>query len=287
MTNYESQNFADWCALIFRNVFTEFIIGYLQPGHPIAMMMFKTFGYIIMTQALYFCQDLKLGHYMHVPQRSLFAAQAIATIWSCFCQLGTVQWALGAIKGICTSAASGNFTCSYIKTFYNASVIWGAIGPKHLFSGDAIYKDLQWFWLIGFFLPIVFFGIARFIIPKSGLVRKINVPLIFGAMAYIPPYSAMNILSYCAVGWIFNKYIRDKARGWWMHYNYITSAALDVGLAICAIVLFFCVQLPGGTMSEWWGTSVIENTVDMMGTAVRKTVSGDETFGPAPGSWKW
>lgn len=43
------------------NVLTEFLIGYMQPGRPIAMMLFKTYGYITMSQALYFIQDLKLG----------------------------------------------------------------------------------------------------------------------------------------------------------------------------------------------------------------------------------
>lgn len=176
------------------NVFTEFIIGYVQPGHPIAMMMFKTFGYIVMTQALYFCQDLKLGHYMHVPQRSLFTAQLVATIWSCLCQLSTVEWAMGAIKNVCTSEASGYFTCAYVKTFYNASVIWGAIGPKHLFSGDSTYKNLQWFWFVGFFAPFLVYGMAR-MFPKVGLIRKISMPLIFACMGYVPPYSPMNIVS--------------------------------------------------------------------------------------------
>lgn len=44
------------------NVFTEFIIGYMLPGRPLAMMEFKTFGYITMTQGLLYTQDLKLGH---------------------------------------------------------------------------------------------------------------------------------------------------------------------------------------------------------------------------------
>ena len=49
------------------NVITELIIGYALPGRPIAMMMFKTWGYITMVQALQFTQDFKLGHYMKVP----------------------------------------------------------------------------------------------------------------------------------------------------------------------------------------------------------------------------
>lgn len=176
------------------NIFTEFIISYLQPGHPIAMMMFKTFGYITMTQALYFCQDLKLGHYMHVPQRSLFTAQLVATIWSCFCQLGAVEWALGAIKNVCTEEASNLFNCLYIATFYNASVIWGAVGAKHLFSSGALYKDLQYFWLIGFFLPFIGYSLAR-AFPKRSFLRRINTPLMLNSMSYVPPYSAMNIVS--------------------------------------------------------------------------------------------
>lgn len=43
------------------NVMTEFVIGYMLPGRPMAMMLFKTYGYISMYQGLYFSQDMKLG----------------------------------------------------------------------------------------------------------------------------------------------------------------------------------------------------------------------------------
>lgn len=46
------------------NVFTEFLVGYILPGRPNAMMMFKTYGYISMTQGLAFIEDMKLGHYL-------------------------------------------------------------------------------------------------------------------------------------------------------------------------------------------------------------------------------
>ena len=74
------------------NVFTEFLIGYMLPGRPIAMMIFKTYGYFTMAQALSFTQDLKLGHYLKVPQRCLFAGQLVATIWACFVQLAVIEW---------------------------------------------------------------------------------------------------------------------------------------------------------------------------------------------------
>ncbi len=43
----------------------------MQPGLPTAMMLFKTYGYITMYQALAFVKDLKLGHYMKVPPRTM------------------------------------------------------------------------------------------------------------------------------------------------------------------------------------------------------------------------
>ena len=69
------------------NVITEFLIGYMQPGRPLAMMLFKSYGYITMSQALYFIQDLKLGHYMKVPPRTMFWSQVVATIWSVIVQV--------------------------------------------------------------------------------------------------------------------------------------------------------------------------------------------------------
>jgi hypothetical protein len=93
-------------------------------------------------------------------------------------------------------------------------------------------------------------------------------------------------LAYCSFGWLFNKFIKDRYRGWWMNYNYITAAAWDVGLALMSIVLFFAVQLPTNkVMPDWWGTTVI-NTIDITGSGnVRKTVADGETFGPR--EWKW
>ena len=46
---------------------TELIIGYALPGNPLAMMLFKTWGYNTMVQALQFTSDFKLGHYMKIP----------------------------------------------------------------------------------------------------------------------------------------------------------------------------------------------------------------------------
>ncbi|PIA48851.1 hypothetical protein AQUCO_01300038v1 [Aquilegia coerulea] len=57
------------------NVITEYIIGYVYPQRPLANMCFKVYGYVSMLQAISFLTDLKLGHYMKIPPRTMFLAQ--------------------------------------------------------------------------------------------------------------------------------------------------------------------------------------------------------------------
>ncbi|KAG9608482.1 small oligopeptide transporter, partial [Aureobasidium melanogenum] len=262
------------------NVFTEFLIGYMQPGKPNAMMLFKTYGYITMTQGLAFTQDMKLGHYLKVPPKTMFMGQLIATIWSCIVQLAVFEWAFGGgIKDLCALHQVNHFTCPGGRVFYNASVIWGVIGPARMFSGDATYKNLQWFWLAGAAAPVIFFFAAKQW-PKSP-IRFLSAPLIFGGTGQIPPATPLNYLSWGVVGFIFNKWIRNRYRGWWMRFNYITSAALDSGLAISTILIVLTISLTNTDAPNWWGNVAVYNTMDSLGTAVSKVLPEGATFGPS------
>ncbi|RDW74522.1 small oligopeptide transporter, OPT family [Aspergillus mulundensis] len=264
------------------NVITEFVIGYMQPGRPMAMMLFKTYGYISMSQGLYFTQDLKLGHYMKIPPRVTFAAQMVACLWSSIVQICVMNWALGAITDVCSLDQPNRYTCPNGRVFFNASVIWGTIGPAKMFSPGQMYASLQWFWLAGFALPVIFFIAAKLLrnTKYARWVRLLNAPIIFGGSALIPPATPLNYLSWGIVGFIFNKYIRDRWRGWWMQYNYVVSAGLDVGLALCTILIFLTLNLTKTDFPAWWGTNIAADTMDAAGTAVQVT---GVKFGPE--SW--
>ena len=175
------------------NVFTEFIIGYMLPGRPVAMMLFKTYGYITMVQGLYFLQDLKLGQYMKVPFRVLFWGQAAATIWSCFVQVAVLHWGITNISDVCTNDQVNNFTCPNGRVFFNASVIWGLIGPQRIFSPGALYSGLLFFWLVGVLTPIAIYIGAR-MFPKSS-IRYLSAPIIFGGTGNLPPATPLNYVS--------------------------------------------------------------------------------------------
>ncbi|RXW17009.1 hypothetical protein EST38_g8852 [Candolleomyces aberdarensis] len=189
------------------NVITELIIGYILPGKPIAMMLFKTWGYITMAQALTFASDFKLGHYMKIPPRQMFFAQVVCAIVAGTVQLGVQSW---------------------------------------MFD---------------------------------------NIPVILAGTGLIPPANAVNYVTWGITGFIFQYVIRRRKFEWWSKYNYVLSAALDSGVAISVIVIFFCLQYPQNgtigleTIQAWWGNTVFINTADSHGTPLRKLGEGKAMFG--------
>lgn len=263
------------------NVLTEFIVGYVQPGRPMAMMLFKAYGYMALYQGLGFAQDMKLGFYMKVPTRVVFSAQVVACLWSAVVQVAVLNWALGSIKDVCTQDQTYHFSCPNGRVFFNASIIWGAIGPQRIFSPGQLYNGMLYFFIPGLLLPIaIYFAARRW--PRSN-IRFLNAPIIFGGAGLIPPATPLNYLAWGFVGFIFNKYIRSRFRGWWMQYNYIFSAGMDVGLAISTIVIFCALELTNTAFPAWWGNTQSQNTLDVLDTAVQATVAPGQMFGPS----KW
>lgn len=261
------------------SVITEFIIGYMRPGRPLGMMIFKTYGYISMFQGLAFTQDLKLGHYMKVPPKTLFWSQTIATFWGGLVQTAVYGWAINTIPNICEADQKDQFTCPYGNTFFTASVVWGLIGPARSFNPGMIYHSVLWFFLLGLLLPIAVFVGAK-VWPNSR-IKAVCAPLVIGGSGYIPPATPISYLSWGAVGFLFNRLIKNRRRGWWMQYNYITSAGLDTGLAVCTILIFFTIQLTKTQVPQWWGNVNVFNTLDAsVDSNVQKMVSPGKIFGP-------
>ncbi|EIN07938.1 small oligopeptide transporter [Punctularia strigosozonata HHB-11173 SS5] len=266
------------------NVITELIIGYALPGRPVAMMMFKTWGYITMAQALTFASDFKLGHYMKIPPRPMFWAQTWATVVAGTVQLGVQAWMFTNINGMCDSDQPDGFICPSTEVFGTASIIWGVIGPALQFSKGQLYYGLTFFFLIGAIAPCIPWLITRKY-PNS-FFKYVNMPVIFTGTGLIPPATAINYVPWTIVGFIFQYVIRRRHFAWWTKYNYVLSAALDSGVAVSIIIIFFCLQFPkNGTIGEnsiltWWGNTVYLNNGDANGVTM-KTLAPGETFGPS------
>ncbi|KAK3943027.1 OPT family small oligopeptide transporter [Diplogelasinospora grovesii] len=261
------------------NVLTEFVFGYIQPGRPLALMIFKTFGYITMSQALTFVGDLKFGHYMKIPPRTMFMAQVVATTFSCFIQIMVLNYALKTIPGVCTPTQPEHFTCPGGRVFFSASVIWGLIGPARMFSPGQIYSGLFTFFAVGAIVPVIIYFAAKKW-PKSP-IKFLMAPLIFGGAGSIPPATPLNYLSWGIVGFIFQHLIRKRYFGWWSRLNFLTSSGLDLGLALSTLVIFFAFTLNNINPPSWWGNDIVTSTMDFQDTAIQVVLPEGQTFGPA------
>ena len=86
----------------------------------------------------------------------MFLAQVFATVIAGTVQLGVQSWMFTNIPGMCDPKQKDGFICPSTEVFGTASIIWGVIGPKRIFSSGQIYNKLLWFFLIGAFVPYVY-----------------------------------------------------------------------------------------------------------------------------------
>ncbi|CAN8102870.1 unnamed protein product [Discula destructiva] len=256
----------------------QLVCGAVFPGRPVANMVFVTYGYISSSQGVKFAADLKLGHYMKIPPRTLFWVQMVATIISSLTQIGVLNWMFANVPGICTTEAINGFTCPLARVHFNGSILWGVVGPSEFFGPGATYRPLVWCFLVGAIAPIPLYFYSRN--KKRSMIRKINLPVLFGSLSWIPPATGLNFSVWALVCFIFNYLVKNRRPGWWAKYTMTLSAALDSGLAFGIVVVFFGFIYPGVVKNfKWWGTEVYKQGCDWQACSYN-TVPDGQHFGP-------
>lgn len=215
---------------------------------------------------------------MKIPPRLLFGVQMAATVMSSLTQIGVLNWMLANIPGICTPSAINGFTCPIARVHFNGSILWGVVGPQRFFGPSAIYRPLVWAFLVGAIAPLITYALGRK--DRRSIWRRVNLPVVFGSLSWIPPATGLNFSVWALVCWLFNHVIRRRRGQWWAKYNMILSAALDSGVAISVLAIFFGVVYPGWADEfKWWGTEVYKQGCDWKACSYRNVVPG-ERFGP-------
>ncbi|KAK4748696.1 hypothetical protein SAY87_015282 [Trapa incisa] len=259
------------------NIITEYIMGYLYPGHPVANMCFKVYGYISMTQAITFLQDFKLGHYMKIPPRTMFMAQVVGTLIAGFVYLGTAWWLMETIPDICeTTSSSSPWTCPADTVFYDASVIWGLIGPRRIFGDEGTYQAVNWFFLGGAIAPLLVW-LAHRAWPHKEWIGLINMPVLIGATGMMPPATAVNYTTWVIVGFLSGFVVYRYKPEVWKRYNYVLSGSLDAGLAFMGVLIYLCLELEGVDL-DWWGNDLDGCSLASCPTAKGVVVEGCPVF---------
>jgi OPT family small oligopeptide transporter len=255
------------------NLMAQIIPGTLLPGNPIANMIFKAYAVQTLLEATSFVQDLKLGHYIKVPPRATFLVQSIGTLLASFVQVGVKQWMFNNVKDICSQNQPSDLSCPHNSVYFTASVIWGLIGPTRQFGAGSLYEPELYAIIVGAILPLPFWLWQRRY-PNSW-VKFVNTPVVLNGVSYIPPAGGINYSAWFATGFVFQYLVRKRNFAWWSKFNYVTSAALDSGTVLSAIVIFATLALPdGGIYLNWWGNSVWQNTADYNHVPLKTIPSG-------------
>ncbi|KAJ5611450.1 hypothetical protein N7528_008555 [Penicillium herquei] len=253
----------------------QLLCGIVFPGRPVANMIFVTYSYISSAQGIKFSSDLKLGHYMKIPPRILFGVQMVATLVSSLTQIGVLNWMFTHIPKLCTPQALNGFNCPIARVHFNGSILWGVVGPQRFFGPDGLYRPLVWAFLIGAVAPLGAWVLGRH--SKKSFWRKVNFPILFGSLSWIPPATGLNFSIWALVCFVFNYMIRRRKTAWWEKYAMTLSAALDSGLAFAVIVVFFALIYPGYVANfKWWGTEIYKQGCDWIACPYRHLEPGQK-----------
>ncbi|KHN00468.1 Oligopeptide transporter 7 [Glycine soja] len=207
------------------NIITEYIIGYIYPGYPVAIMLFKVYGNVL------------------------------GTLISAVVHLLTAWWLMNTVPNICEREllpAGSPWTCPGDHVFYDASVVWGLIGPRRIFGDLGHYSAINWFFLAGAIAPFLVW-LAHKAFPNKQWIRLITVPVLLGALADMPPATAVNYTSWVLVGFLSGFVVYRYYRDWWSRHNYVLSGALDAGLAFMGVLLYLCLGMKQISLN-WWGS---------------------------------
>lgn len=186
---------------------------------------------------------------------------------------------MGAIPHLCDTSLlppNSQWTCPMDTVFYDASVIWGLIGPRRIFGNLGIYSNVNWFFLGGAIAPLLVW-LAHKAFPNRNWIRLIHMPVLLGATSMMPPATAVNYTSWLIVAFVFGFVMFRYHLKWWQRYNYVLSGGLDAGTAFMSVLLFIGLQMQNIEL-DWWGGSPDKCPLAACPTAEGVSVKGCPVF---------
>ncbi|OJA20503.1 hypothetical protein AZE42_11975 [Rhizopogon vesiculosus] len=236
--------------------FVQMIGGYLHRGKPVANMYFVLYGYNTVTQAQLLLRDLKIAQYAKLPPRAAFTAQIIGTLLGAILNFMMMNSIIDSQREVLLSIQGTNIWSGQQPQQYNSQAIaWGGLGHE-LFSVGQRYHWVPWAYLVGLFVPIPFWVVHRYW-PKLR-ADYLYTPIIAFSVGWLGVGINSSSLSFFAIAFLSQWWVRTRHPCWFVKYNYIVGAALDGGTQVIVFILSFAVQGAGGTshlFPEWWGAN--------------------------------
>lgn len=288
----------------------QIITGFILPNNPNAFLFAQTLGsWALAGYGDNYVQDQKMAHYCKIAPRAVFRSQIGTIIITCFVAVGTQNFIMSGVKGLCTPTQPSRFTCANDGfPLYASSLMWGLLGSDRMFN--SLYPLFKWCFLIGLGISIIFLtgqGLGPKYLP--GVREKLRLKLrprtferldktlfpFVASLLWLNPiliiqgiqHWAPSNLSYKTPGmilsFIFMYWLPRHRLAWWEKYNYVLSAAFTAGVAVSGLVMFFAIGYNPKRL-KWWGNTVSYSGVDGSGVGILPIPSRGY-FGPEKGSF--
>lgn len=141
------------------------------------------------------------------------------------------------------------------KSYYSLSVLWGILGPKHLFAEGSPYNWIYYAFLIGPGLVGITYVVHRYK-PGWNIEERCNMTMILYGGTIFPVYETTNLMTSAMLALFFMGYMLRYHPAWFRKYNYLLGVGLDCGTQITQTVIMFAINLPNASMPAWWGNNV-------------------------------
>lgn len=245
--------------------FNELMYGYMvqtKAGsghhHPCGPSVYGSIAGDAWYRAQYMLQDQRIGHYMHIPPRTVFFSQIFGSILGIPINYGVVRWVLNTKFDYLSGAKKdplNQWTGQSLVSSNTLGVQYAIIGPKRMFSQE-IFRPLPYAFLFGALLPLVLYALHR-AFPKSKLKFHLwNTTIFFSGMSVFygnlsTGYFSSIIGGFIAMYWAFRYHFKI-----WKRYNYIVAAALDAAFNLNMLLIFlFFGSGKQISMPNWWGNN--------------------------------
>lgn len=201
-------------------------------------------------------QDMKIGHYMHVPPKAVFFSQIFGSLIGIPIDYGVIRWVLNTKSEYLSGAVTDpthQWTGQSLASYLTSGVQYVLVGPAELFKQD-IYKPVPYGFLVGAVAPLLIFALHKKF-PKAKF-HLFNTTIFFSAMSTFygnisTGYTSSFIGGFIVMYWAF-RYRYDM----WARWNYILAAAFDAGFNFNMLLIFLCFGAAKVIkMPHWWGNN--------------------------------
>ncbi|EDK46126.1 conserved hypothetical protein [Lodderomyces elongisporus NRRL YB-4239] len=240
--------------------FNELLYGYMiqlqSSRHPAGATVYGAIAGDAWYRAQYILQDQKIGHYMHLPPRSVFFSQIFGELIGVPINYAAMRWVLSSKMDYLNGTKEDplhQWTGQSITSYNTNAIQYVVLGPSRLFKN---YPVLPYGFLLGAGAPLVLYAAYRFF-PNSKLKFNLwNTTVFFSTLSTFYGNISTGPLSLFIGGTITMFYAYRYKHALWKKYNYLLAAAIDTGYNLAILLIFICFSAGKVIlMPNWWGNN--------------------------------